>query len=221
MFEKIEVIYNINGYSDPNIKNVEVSRVNGYKTVITKEGEEKMVYQLKNITEADVGKIIECIDQKDVDIEDILSFLKKFIKKGKGEKEEMTNLTDDEKRFSKEVKIVEKYQESHPGVSYRDSVLACLDRTEPETKQEFTEEQKEDSKREKENLEKIDRYIEENPEVEYGEAVKIVLGRGELTENEKKVEEYIQKRKSQGIEISYREAVLKVLDKSEEPEKEE
>jgi len=34
------IIYDYDGYKDPKIKNVEVSKVNGYKTIITKEGKE-------------------------------------------------------------------------------------------------------------------------------------------------------------------------------------
>ena len=218
MPEKIEIIYDFNGYADPGIKKVELSRVNGYKTVIMKEGEERMVYQLKDITEADVKRIIECADHKGIDIDKIIESINKL----KGAKTKMTEQTNDEKRFSKEVKIVEKYQESHPGVSYRDSVLACLDRTEPETKKEFTEEEKQSIEKQEGDLKKVEEYLESHPKTEYREAVKIVLNRGELTENEKKVEEFIEKRKSQGIEVSYKEAVLTVLDKSEpEPKKEE
>ena len=218
MPEKIEIIYDFDGYANQEIRNVELTRVNGYKTVITKEGEEKMVYQLKNITEVDVKRIIECADHKGIDIEKIIESINKL----KGEKTKMTEQTNDEKRFSKEQEIVEKYQESHPGVSYRDSVLACLDRTEPETKKEFTEEEKQSIEKQEGDLKKVEEYLESHPKTEYREAVKIVLNRGELTENEKKVEEFIEKRKSQGIEVSYKEAVLTVLDKSEpEPKKEE
>jgi len=221
--EKIVIIYDFNGYKDPGIKKVELTRLNGYKTVITKEGEKEMEeHKLKNISGADAKRILELADQKDIDIEDILSFLKKFIKKGKGGKSEMTDLTNDEKRFSKEEKIVEEYIEKHPGVSYREAVLASLDRSEPETKKEFTEEEKQFIEKQKEDVKKVEEYLEEHPKVEYREAVKIVLNRDELNENEKKVEEYIEKRRSQGIEVSYREAVLKVLDRSEpEPKKEE
>ena len=38
MIDKMIIIYDYDGYKDPKIKNVEVSRVNGYKTIITKEG---------------------------------------------------------------------------------------------------------------------------------------------------------------------------------------
>jgi len=217
MPEKIEIIYNFDGFADPEIRNVELTRVNGYKTVITKEGEEKMVYQLKYITEEDVRKIIECADQKGIDIEKIIESINKL----KGVKTKMNDKTNDEKRFSKEEKIVEKYQESHPGVSYRDAVLASLDKTEETKKEEFTEEEKQYIEKQEGDLKKVEEYLESHPKTEYREAVKIVLNKDELTENEKKVEEYIEKRRSQGIEVTYRQAVLKVLDRSEEPEKEE
>jgi len=84
------------------------------------------------------------------------------------------------------------------------------------TMEEYTQKQEED-------LKKIEEYIEKHPGVEYREVVLTVLGKDELTDNEKKVEEYIEKCKSQGIEVTYRQAALKVLDRSEpeEPEKEE
>jgi hypothetical protein len=40
MYEKAIIIYDYDGYKDPSIKDVEVSKVNGYKTIITKEGKE-------------------------------------------------------------------------------------------------------------------------------------------------------------------------------------
>jgi hypothetical protein len=40
MVDKMIIIYDYDGYKDPKIKNVEVSKVNGYKTIITKEGKE-------------------------------------------------------------------------------------------------------------------------------------------------------------------------------------
>jgi hypothetical protein len=42
MFEKVQIIYDYDGYADPKIKDVKVARVNGYKTIIKKEGENKM-----------------------------------------------------------------------------------------------------------------------------------------------------------------------------------
>jgi len=219
--EKIEIIYAFNGFVDPKIRDVKVSRVNGYETKIIKEGEEKMVteYKLKDISGADIKQILELVDQKDVSIEDILSFLKKFIKRGKGGKSEMINQTDDERRFSAEEIIVEKYLEDHKGenLTYRDAVVACLDRTEP-VKKEFSEDEKQFIQKEKENLEKIEEYLESHPGTEYRTACLTVLGKDELTENEKKIEEFIEKRRKQGIEVSYREAVLTVLDRSEPKE---
>jgi len=219
MSEKIEIIYDFNGYSDPKIKNVEVSRVNGYSTKIVKEGE-KMTeeYKLKNISAEDARKVLKCLDCENVDIQKIIDFINKL----KGGKNEMTDQTNDEKRYSEEVLKVNAFLEKNPKISYREAVLACLDRSEPETKEEFTEEEKQFIEKQKEDVKKVEEYLEEHPKVEYREAVKIVLNRDELNENEKKVEEYIEKRRSQGIEVSYREAVLAVLDKSEsEPKKEE
>jgi len=220
MPEKIEIIYNFNGYKDPGIKKVELIRVNGYRTKIIKKGEEIMAeYKLKNLSGENAKRILEIADQEDIDIEAIIGFIKKL----KGVKKMSNEKTDDEKRFTEEEKKVQKYMSEHKGVSYRDSVLACLDRSEPEPKkEEFTEEEKQFIEKQKEDVKKVEGYLEEHPKVEYREAVKIVLNRDELTENEKKVEEYIEKRRSQGIEVSYRQAVLTVLDKSEsEPKKEE
>ncbi|MBA7541479.1 hypothetical protein ES705_33793 [subsurface metagenome] len=179
-----------------------------------------MVYQLKNITEVDVKRIIECADFKGIDIEKIIESIKKL----KGEKIKMTEKTNDEIRFNEEEKKVQEFmaKPENKGVSYRQAVLTVLDRSEPETKKEFTEEEKENIKKEEENIKKVEKYLEENPKIEYREAVKIVLNKDELNENEKKVEEFIEKRRSQGIEVTYRQAVLKVLDRSEsEPKKEE
>ena len=194
MPEKIEIIYNFNGY----------------RTIIKKEGEEKMVYQLKNITEADVGKIIECADQKGIDIDKIIESINKL----KGVKTEMTEQTNDEKRFTEEEKIVEKYQESHPGVSYRDAVLATLDRTEPKPKKEPTKE--EITKRE--NLKAVENYILANPGASYKTAVRVVLRGEELTLEEKLIDEYLEKNPG----TSYREAVIETFSLLEkEPKKEE
>jgi hypothetical protein len=207
MSEKIEIIYDFDGFANQEIRNVELTRVNGYKTIITKEGEEKMVYQLKNITEADVAKIIECADQKGIDIDKIIESINKL-----KEVSMMSNgKTDDEKRFSKEEKIVEKYQESHPGISYRDAVLASLDRTEPKPKKEFTKEEI----RKQENLKAVENYISANPRATYKEAVKVVLRGEELTLEEKLIEEYL----SANPGSDYKEAViesLSLLEKKEE-----
>jgi hypothetical protein len=76
------------------------------------------------------------------------------------------------------------------------------------TEEEFIQKQEED-------ITKVEKYMDSHPETKYRDAVLTVLEKDELNESEKKVEEYIQKRKSQGIEITYRQAVLTVLDKSE------
>jgi len=207
MSEKIEIIYNFNGYKDPGIKKVELIRVNGYRTKITKEGEEKMVteHKLKNIDGSDVKRILELVDQKDIDIEDILSFLKKFIKKGKGEKREMTELTNDERRFTAEEIKVNKYLEDHKGenLTYRDAVVACLDRTEPEPKKVFTEEEI----KKRENLKAVENYISANPRATYKEAVRVILRGEELTLEEKLIEEYL----SANPKATYKEAVIESL----------
>jgi hypothetical protein len=166
-------------------------------------------YHLKNLSGADAKKIIECADQKDIDIDKIID----FINKSKGEKIKMTEKTDDEKRFSKEIKIVEKYQEAHPGVSYRDAVLASLDRTEPEPKKEFTKEEITKI----ENLKAVENYISANPRATYKEAVKVVLRGEELTLEEKLIEEYLEKNPGS----TYKEAVIESLSLLKKEEKKE
>ncbi|GAI78777.1 unnamed protein product, partial [marine sediment metagenome] len=106
MPEKIEIIKDFNGYADPKIKDVKLNRINGFKTVIIKEGEERMTeeHKLKYLTGEGAKKILELADQKDIDLEDLLSSIKNSIKKEKGESK-MTDKKDDE-RFSKELKIV-------------------------------------------------------------------------------------------------------------------
>lgn len=171
-------------------------------------------YHLKNLSAKEAKRILECADQKNIDIEKLIDFINK-----KKEVDKMTDQSNEEKRFSKEEKIVEKYIKKRKSqgieISYREAVLACLDKTEETKKEEFTEEEKQYIEEQKEDVKKVEEYLEENPKIEYREAVKIVLNKDELNENEKKVEEYIEKRKSQGIEVTYREAVLTVLDSSE------
>ncbi len=205
MLEKIEIIYDYDGYKDPGIKNVKLTRVNGYRTKITKEGKEKMVYQLKYITEAEVKKLIECVDQKGVDIDKIIESIKL-----KGVKTEMTEQTNDEERFSKEVKIVEKYQEAHPGVSYRDACLASLDRTEPEVKKEPTEEEI----KKREQLKAVENYISSNPRATYKEAVRVILRGEELSLEEKLIDEYLEK----NPKADYKTAVIESLSLLEKEE---
>jgi hypothetical protein len=161
MPEKIEIIYDFDGYANQRIKNVELSRVNGYRTKIIKEGEGKMVYQLKNITEVDVKKIIECADFKGIDIEEIIKSINKLKEVSKMSNEK----TDDEKVFSKEIQIVEKYQESHPGISYRDAVIA--------SRASYSDAVKILLKGEKPTLEEklIEEYMSKNPKATYKDAV--------------------------------------------------
>ena len=214
MVDKMIIIYNFNGYKDPKIKDVELTRVNGYKTVITKEGEERMTeeHKLKYLGGSDAKKILELADQEGVNVEDLLSSIKNSIKKGKGESK-MTYQEDDE-RFNKEVKIVEKYQEDHPGISYRDAVLASLDRTEPVVKKEFTAEEI----KEQENLKTVENYLDANPRASYSEACKVLFKGEKPTLREKLIEEYLEK----NPKADYREAVVEsssLLEK--EPKKEE
>ncbi len=171
-------------------------------------------YRLKYISAKNAREVLECLDYENVDIEKIIDFIKE-----KGVKK-MNDKTEDE-RFSKEVKIVEKYIEENPGVSYRNAVLICLDKTEPDSKKEYTEEEKQFIEKQKGDLKKVEEYLESHPKVEYRTAILTILDKDELTENQKKVEDYIQKRKSQGIEVTYSQAVLACLDSSEEPKKEE
>ena len=201
MFEKIEIIYDFNGYADPKIKDIELTRVNGYKTIITKEGKEGMTeeYKLKNLNGSDAKRILEIADQENIDIEAIVGFIKGL----KGVKKMSNEKTDDEKRFTEEEKKVQKYMSEHKGVSYRDSVLACLDRTEPEPKKEVTEEQI----KKRENLKAVENYISANPRATYKEAVKVVLKGEELTLEEKLIEEYL----SRNPGSDYKEAVIESL----------
>lgn len=215
MFEKIEIIYDFNGYADPNIKNVERTRVNGYKTIITKimkEGKEEMTeeYKLKKLSGADAKRILEIADQENIDIEAIIDFIKKLkgAKKMSNDKEKK-----DEERYSQEEIKVNKYLEDHKSenLTYRDAVIAVLDRSEPEIKKEFTAEEK----KQKEDLKKVEEYILANPRSSYKDAVRVALNKEELTLEEKLVEEYLEKNPGS----SYKEAVIEAL--SLLPKKEE
>jgi len=154
----------------------------------------KEEYHLKNLSGSDAKRILEIADQEDIDIEAIIDFINKL----KGVKKEM----NDKKNFTENELKIEEYQLKHPEVSYRDCVLAVLDRTEPEPKKEFTEEEK----RAKEDNKAVEDYIKDHPGTSYKDAVRIALDREELTLEEKVVEEYIEKNN-----CSYREAVLAVL----------
>jgi len=200
--EKIEIIYAFNGYANPKVKNVELTRVNGYKTIIKKEGEKIMEeHKLKNISGADAKRILEIADQENIDIEAIIDFIKKL----KGVKKEMVDQNNDEKRFTEEEKKVTEYLELHKGenLSYRDAVLAVLDRSEPEPKKEFTEEEI----KKRENLKAVENYLSANPRATYKDAVKVVLRGEELTLEEKLIEEYLIK----NPKSTYKEAVLETL----------
>ncbi|GAJ05825.1 unnamed protein product, partial [marine sediment metagenome] len=137
MVDKMIIIYDFNGYKDPKIKDVKLNRINGYKTIITKEGKEEMAeeYKLKNLKGSDAKRILEIADQEDIDVEAIIDFIKKL----KGVKK-MSKEETDEERFSEEEKKVEEFmaKPENKGVSYRDAVLKVLDRTEPKPKKEFT-----------------------------------------------------------------------------------
>ncbi|GAJ21637.1 unnamed protein product [marine sediment metagenome] len=98
MPEKIEIIHDYDGYKDPGIKDVELTRVNGYKTkIIKKEGKEMAEeYRLKNISAVDARRIIECADKEGIDIEKIVEFINKL----KGGKIKMTDQKTDDERFT-------------------------------------------------------------------------------------------------------------------------
>ena len=202
MPEKIEIIYDFNGYADPGIKNVKLSRINGYKTVIIKEGKETMTeeYKLKNLNGADAKRILEIADRENIDVEAIIDFIKK-----KGVKKMSNEKTNDEIRFSEEEKKVQEFmaKPENKGVSYRDAVLKVLDRTEPEPKKEFTEEEI----KKRENLKAVENYLSANPRATYKEAVKVILRGEELTLEEKLIEEYMEKNPGS----TYKDAVIEAL----------
>ncbi len=196
MPEKIEIIYDFDGY----------------KTIIKKEGEEKMEeYKLKNLSGASARKILELADQKDIDTEKIIDFINKL----RGEKTKMTNLTDDE-RFNEEEKKVQEFmaKPENKGVSYRDAVLKVLDRTEPKPKKEFTAEEI----KEQENLKTVENYLDANPRATYSEACKVLFKGEKVTLEEKLIEEFMEK----NPKSTYREAVIESLSLlKKEPKKEE
>ncbi|MBA7581676.1 hypothetical protein ES708_23584 [subsurface metagenome] len=160
----------------------------------------KEEYHLKNLTGSDAKRILEIADQENIDVEAIIDFIKKL----KGVKKMSNEKTDDEKRFSEEEKKVQEFmaKPENKGVSYRDAALKVLDRSEPEVKEEFTEEQK----KEKEDNKAIEDYIKDHPGTSYKNAVRIVLNKEEMSLEEKVIEEYIEKN-----DCTYREAVLAVL----------
>jgi len=73
------------------------------------------------------------------------------------ERNEMTDKSNDEKRFTKEEARVNTYLAEHKGVSYREACLAVLDSSEGlgETKKEFNELTKDEILRVKRNIDDI------------------------------------------------------------------
>ncbi|MBA7513657.1 hypothetical protein ES705_05690 [subsurface metagenome] len=186
MPEKIEIIYNFNGY----------------RTIIKKEGEEKMEeYKLKNLNGSDARRILEIADRENIDVEAIIDFIKKL----KGVSKMSNEKTDDEIRFSEEEKKVQEFmaKPENKGVSYRDAVLKVLDRTEPEEPKKFTEEEI----KKRENLKAVENYLSANPRATYKEAVKVIFRGEELTLEEKLIEEYMEKNPGS----TYKDAVIEAL----------
>ncbi|MBA7619530.1 hypothetical protein ES703_26869 [subsurface metagenome] len=187
MSEKLEIIYNF-----------------------TKEGKEEMTeeHKLKNLSGADAKRILEIADQENIDIEAIIDFINKL----KGVKKMSNEKTDDE-RFSEEEKKVQEFmaKPENKNVSYREAVLAVLDRTEPEPKKVFTEEEI----KKRENLKAVENYLSANPRATYKEAVKVVLKGEELTLEGKLIEEYMEKNPGS----TYREAVIEALNLLKKEEK--
>jgi len=169
-------------------------------------------HKLKNISGADAKRILEIADQENIDIEAIIDFIKKLSEKKEVKKMSIEEKKDKE-RFTEEEKKVEKYQSEHPDLSYRDCVIAVLDRTEPEAKVEFTEE---DIKK-RENLKAVENYLSANPRATYKDAVKVVLRGEELDLESKLIEEYMEK----NPKATYKEAVIEALSLLESNKKEE
>jgi len=206
----IEIIYDFGGYADPGIKKVKLSRVNGYKTIITKEGKEIMEeYKLVNLSGVNARKILECADRENIDVEAIIDFIKKLKEVSKMSNEQ----TNDEKRFTEEEKKVNAFLEKNPKMSYRDAVIEVLDRTEPKPKKEFTAEEI----KEQENLKTVENYLDANPRATYSEACKVLFKGEKPTLEEKLIEEYMSK----NPKATYREAVIESLSLLKKEEKEE
>ncbi|MBA7544522.1 hypothetical protein ES705_36878 [subsurface metagenome] len=214
MVDTMIIIYDFNGYKDPKIKDVKLNRINGYKTVITREGEKKMEeYKLKNLSAKDAKRILEIADRENIDVEAIIDFIKK-----RKEVKKMTNNDEktDNERFTEEEKTVQEFmaKPENKGISYRDAVIASLDRTEPLVKKEFTAEEI----IEQENLKTVENYLDANPRASYSEACKILFQGKKPTLREKLIEEYLEK----NPKADYREAVVESSSLlKEEPKKEE
>ncbi|GAI04602.1 unnamed protein product, partial [marine sediment metagenome] len=129
---------------------------------------------------------------------------------------EMTNeKTDDEKKFSEEEKKVQEFmaKPENKGVSYRDSVLAVLDQTEPKPKKEFTAEEI----KQEENLKAVENYLNANPRSTYSEACKVLFKGQKTTLEEKLIQEFMEKNPGS----TYKEAVIESLSLLKKEEKEE
>ncbi|GAH23401.1 unnamed protein product [marine sediment metagenome] len=128
-------------------------------------------YKLVNLKGSDAKRILELIDVEDIDIEAIIDFIKKL--KGVKKKMSKDEKTDDE-LFTEEEKKVEEYmaKPENKGVSYRDAVVACLDRSEPEPKKkEFSAEEI----KQEENLKAVENYLDANPRSTYSEACRVLF----------------------------------------------
>ena len=68
-------------------------------------------YHLKNISATDARRILECADRENIDIEEIIEFIKK--------RKEVKTMAEFKTREQK----VEEFIEKHPGISYREAVL--------------------------------------------------------------------------------------------------
>jgi len=166
--------------------------------------EEMEEHKLKNLLAKDAKRILETADQENIDVEAIIDFIKK-LKEKEVKKMSDNEKTDDEIRFSAEEKKVEKYLEDHKSenLTYRDAVLACLDRSEPEIKKEFTAEEK----KKRENLKIVEAYLESHPRATYSEGVRVALNKEELSLEEKLIQEFLEKHPKS----TYREATLETL----------
>jgi hypothetical protein len=161
--------------------------------------------KVNNLSAEDGKKIIELIDEANISLEEIALFInkRKEVKKmSNGKKKEFTKEEFEQNIKTKEEKIQE-YMAEHKDVSYRDAVLACLDRSEPELKKEFTAEEI----KKRENLKAVENYISANPKATYKEAVRVILRGEELTLEEKLIEEYL----SANPGSTYKEAVIESL----------
>ena len=99
------------------------------------------------------------------------------------EVKKMTNKTDDEKRFSVEELKVNAFLEKNPKMSYREAVLICLDKSEPEIKEVSEEEkqfiEKQFVEKQEGDLRKVEKYIELHPGTSYCDSVLACLSEPE------------------------------------------